>query len=80
MKLDFMIQFRLRGPMHRAPTRGYAPGEECLMRIMTIACLFPAHQQVRTVDGLTLDVYAEDWNKVEKAFRNAFLGNEIKAV
>lgn len=83
MKLDndYMIEFHLNGPMHRAPTRGYALGDICLLRISQIMCLFPAHQQVRTIEhGWTLDVHADDWERVEKAFRSQFLGNHVFAV
>lgn len=78
---DRMIQFRLNGPMKRAPQRGYMPGDVCLLRVSMIICLFPAHEQIRTVEnGWTLDVYSEDWPLVEKAFRGAFLGNKVFAV
>lgn len=78
---DFMIEFHLNGPMHRAPTGGYALGDVCLMRMSQIMCLFPAHQQIRTVEhGWTLDVHVDSWDKVEKAFRRQFLGQKVVAL
>ena len=42
-------------------------------------CLFPEHRQIRTVEsGWTLDVWEEDWLKVEKAFRATYLGEKIR--
>ena len=78
--LDYMVEFRLKGPMHRAPTKGFAPGEKVMMRVRSILCLFPEHHQIRTIEsGWTIEVYEEDWPIVEKAFRNAFLGNKVTA-
>lgn len=80
LEKDYMIQFRVKGPMHRAPKRGHAPGEACLLRIGLILCLFPASRQIRTTEnGWTIDVYEDDWEKVEKSFRSQFLGNEVFA-
>jgi len=65
-----MIQFRL------ADT-----AETCLLRISAILCLFPDHHQVRTIEnGWTIQVLEDDWDKVEKAFRSAYLGREVHAV
>ena len=81
MPLDCMIEFRLNGPMNRAPKKGYLPGEKCLFRVNMILCLFPEHRQIRTIEnGWTLEVYEEDWDKVEKAFRSNFLGGKVHAV
>jgi len=80
---DRMIQFRINGTMNnRLPNVGrHMPGEICLLRISQIMCLFPNHKQIRTVEqGWTLDVYEEDWEKVERAFRNEYLGREVKAI
>ena len=70
---DRMISFRIKGPMNnRLPNVGkYQPGEVCYLRIGMILCLFPAHHQIRTIEnGWTLEVFEEDWQKVEKAFRS----------
>ncbi len=78
-----MIQFRLNGPMNnRLPNVGKPqPGEMCLMRISAILCLFPDHHQIRTIEhGWTVQVFEEDWERVEKAFRSAYLGGEVHAV
>lgn len=80
---DRMIEFRLKGPMNnRLPNVGKPmPGEKCYMRVSMILCLFPEHQQIRTVEnGWTVDVCDQDWEKVERAFRNAYLGGKVHAV
>lgn len=77
-----MIEFRLRGPMNnRLPKVGqYQPGERCLMRVSAMLCLFPEQHQIRTVEnGWTVVVFEEDWERVEKAFRSAYLGREVHA-
>lgn len=77
-----MIEFRLPGPMNnRLPKVGkIMPGEVCLMRISAMLCLFPEHRQIRTIEnGWTVEVYEEDWEKVEKAFRSAYLGGKVHA-
>jgi hypothetical protein len=64
-----MIQFRL------ADT-----AEICLMRVSGILCLFPDHYQIRTIEhSWTLQVLEDDWPKVEKAFRSAYLGMPVHA-
>ncbi len=81
MPLDCMIEFRLKGGMNRAPKTGFFAGETCLLRLSQILCLFPDHHQIRTTEsGWTIDVYEEDWPKVERAFRNNYLGGKVKAM
>lgn len=78
-----MIEFRLKGLLmnNRLPNVGKVkPRERCLMRISAILCLFPEHHQIRTIEhGWTVEVHPEDWEKVERAFRSAYLGREIHA-
>ena len=51
-----------------------------MMRVSAMMCLFPAHRQIRTIEhGWTVTVCEEDWLKVEKMFRYAYLGNEVRA-
>lgn len=79
---DRMIEIRLKGPINnRLPNVGKPiAGEKVLLRISMIMCLFPQHCQIRTVEGgWTLDIFEEDFPKVEKAFRSAYLGNQIYA-
>lgn len=80
---EIMVQFRIQGLLmnNRLPNVGkYAPGETCLMRLGAILCLFPEHRQIRTIEhGWTVTVFEDDWERVEKAFRSAYLGNEIRA-
>ena len=83
MPLDAMVEFRLKGPMNnRLPNVGKdTPGETVYMRTSAMMCLFPDHQQIRTIEhGWTVDVFFEDWEKVEKAFRSAYLGRKVHAV
>jgi hypothetical protein len=78
-----MIQFRIKGATANAGPRigKETPGEVCLLRISAILCLFPEHRQIRTIEhGWTVTVYEEDWDRVEKAFRGAYLGREVHAV
>lgn len=78
-----MVEFRLAGVMdNRLPKVGKRkPGEPCLMRVSAILCLFPQHRQIRTIEnGWTLEVHEEDWDKVEKAFRSAYLGLPVHAM
>lgn len=80
---DRMIEFRLAGVMdNRLPNVGKRkPGEPCLMRVSAMMCLFPDHRQIRTIEhGWTVDVCEEDWSKVEKAFRSAYLGGVVRAM
>ena len=80
---DRMIEFRLQGPMNnRLPDVGkFQPGEACLMRVSAMLCLFPLHRQIRTIEnGWTVTVFEDDWDKVERAFRNAYLGGKVHAV
>lgn len=83
MTIDVMVEFRL--PPTTMP-RGrekemQAYGEVCLMRVSQILCLFPEHRQIRTVEsGWTVEVCEEDWPRVEKAFRSAYLGGKVHAV
>jgi hypothetical protein len=82
MTNDLMISFRLKGPMNgRLPNPAkILPAEECLLRLSQIMCLFPKHHQIRTIEnGWTIDVFPDDWDKVEKAFRRAFLGQKVEA-
>ena len=66
---ESMIEFRLEGT-----------AEPVLMRLSQIMCLMPARRHVRTVEhGWTLTVCEEDWDRVEKAFRGAYFGGQIKA-
>lgn len=55
-------------------------GYVCLMRLSQIKCLFPDHFQIMTSSDWILEVLKEDWPKVERAFRSAYLGNEVRAV
>ena len=83
MPLDAMIEFRLKGPMNnRIPNVGKdMPGERIYMRTSAMMCLFPDHHQIRTIEyGWTVEVCTEDWPKVEKAFRSAYLGGVVKAM
>jgi pyridoxine 5'-phosphate synthase PdxJ len=65
---DFMVEF------HTYPTH-----ERILLRVSAMMCLFPEQRQIRTTEsGWTVNVEAGDWGKVEKAFRNAYLGNRIR--
>lgn len=78
-----MVEFRLKGPMNnRLPNVGKeTPGETVLMRVSQILCLFPDHRQIRTTEnGWTVEVFAKDWDKVERAFRAAYLGGKVHAV
>ncbi len=80
MTIETMVEFRLQGAMNnRLPNVGkQMPGEICFMRVSQMLCLFPEHRQIRTTEnGWTVDVYEEDWAKVEKAFRSAFLGGKV---
>jgi hypothetical protein len=86
MTNEIMVEFRLKGPIgNRLTKRGNEvgknqPGELCLMRVSQMLCLFPAHFQIRTTEnGWTVEVYEEDWPKVEKAFRAAYLGGKVSA-
>ena len=70
-----------RGATGMELPRKLPPGETVLMRVSQIMCLFPEHRQVRTVEnGWTLTVFEEDWPKVEKAFRSAFLGGKVHSI
>jgi hypothetical protein len=77
-----MVQFRL-APTHMPRGREcekQAQGEICLMRVSAMMCLFPEHRQIRTIEhGWTVTVCEEDWPKVEKAFRSAYLGMPVHA-
>jgi hypothetical protein len=78
-----MIQFRLEPTvMPRGREKELqARGELCLLRLSAIMCLFPQRRQIRTIENSwTLTVCEEDWPGVEKAFRCAYLGMEIKAI
>jgi pyridoxine 5'-phosphate synthase PdxJ len=69
MTNDFMIEFYI-----------YPTHERILMRVSAMMCLFPEQRQIRTTEsGWTVTVEATDWERVEKAFRNAYLGNKIRA-
>ncbi len=67
---------------NRLPNVGKSqPGETCLMRVSAMMCLFPLHCQIRTIEnGWTVEVYEDDWSKVEAAFRSAYLGGKVHAV
>ena len=74
-----MVEFRLNGPATGLPLKSQ-PGERCLMRVSAMLCLFPEHHQIRTIENAwTVEVFEEDWDKVEKAFRSAYLGREVHA-
>jgi hypothetical protein len=78
-----MVQFHLDPtPMPRGREKEMqARGELCLMRVSAMMCLFPDHRQIRTIEhGWTVTVCEEDWPKVEKAFRGAYLGMPVHAV
>lgn len=73
---DRMIEFRIIP----SGTRGKLT-ERVYMRLSQIMCLMPDHHEVRTVEhGWTLTVFHEDWDKVERAFRNEYLGGKVHAV
>lgn len=73
--IETMIEFRLK-----ATNGSEMPGEVMLLRISQIMALFPRHKHIRTVDGNTMSVCDQDWDKVEKAFRSAYLGNRVRTV
>ena len=76
---DRMVEFRLKGPMNnRLPKVGQeTAGEKVFMRVSCMMCLFPEHCQIRTVEhGWTIEVFSEDWGKVESAFRGMYLGGK----
>lgn len=79
---DRMVQFRLpptHMPRGREPEK-QSVGESCLMRVSAMLCLFPEHFQIRTIEnGWTVTVCEEDWPKVERAFRSAYLGMPVHA-
>jgi hypothetical protein len=67
MRTDFMVTFRL------ADADGI-----CLMRTSTMMCLFPNECSIRTTEGgWAVKVHKDDWNKVEKAFRRAYLERKL---
>jgi hypothetical protein len=77
-----MVQFHLDDhPMPRGREKEMqAKGELVLMRVSAMMCLFPEHRHIRTIEhGWTLTVCEEDWPKVEKAFRSAYLGMPVHA-
>jgi hypothetical protein len=82
MTIETMVEFRTqRTATGMELPRKLPPGETVLMRVSQIMCLFPEHRQVRTVEnGWTLTVFEEDWPKVEKAFRSAFLGGKVHSI
>ena len=83
MRDDRMVQFHLEDTvMPRGREREMqARGEQCLMRVSAMMCLFPEHRQIRTIEnGWTVRVCEEDWPKVEMAFRSAYLGMPVHAV
>ena len=73
MTTETMVEFRLNGSYGGPDGQ---PGETVLMRVSQMLCLFPDHQQIRAVSGLAwvINVFPEDWPKVEKAFRSAYWG------
>ena len=80
---DRMIEFRRKGPMNnRLPKVGQeTAGETVLMRVSCIMFLSPEHHQIRTIEhGWTVEVFSEDWEKVERAFRGMYLGGKVHAV
>jgi hypothetical protein len=83
MTIEMMVEFRMKGPMENRLSKvgKYAPGETVLMRVSQMLCLFPDHRQIRTTEsGWTVEVFHEDWPRVEKAFRSAYLGGKVHAV
>jgi hypothetical protein len=73
-----MVQFHLAP--NQAPHGRASQGELYLMRISAMLCLFPEHRQIRTIEnGWTVEVCEEDWPKVERAFRHAYLGMPVHA-
>jgi hypothetical protein len=77
-----MVEFRLkRSCMPRGrEMEPLTPGEICLMRVSAMLCLFPEHRQIRTIENSwTVEVCEEDWPKVERAFRSAYLGMPVHA-
>jgi hypothetical protein len=77
-----MVEFRLEDhPMPRGREKEMqAHGETVLMRVSAMMCLFPGHRQIRTIEhGWTVTVCEEDWPKVERAFRSAYLGMPVHA-
>lgn len=74
---DRLVEFRLRrGPMGtRSPNVGkYQPGERVILRVSMILCLFPEDCSIRTTEhGWTMEVFEEDFPKVEIAFRSMYL-------
>lgn len=79
---DMMVEFRLKGPMNnRLPNVGKeTPGETVYLKVSGILCLFPDHRQIRTMENdWTIEVYEDDWPKVERAFRFMYMGNRVTA-
>ena len=77
-----MVEFRTKGPMNnRLPNVGKeTAGEVCYLRVGMIMCLFPEHRQICTTGHRwTLEVFSEDWPKVERAFRAMYLGGKVHA-
>lgn len=65
---DRIVEFRLRVSIGN---NKYQPGDRVLMRAGCILCLYPESLQIRTTESdLILDVYAEDYPHVERAFRS----------
>jgi hypothetical protein len=77
-----MVEFRIKSFKNNGPYNvgKETPGETVLMRLDHITCLMPTHRQLRTQDGWTLEVFSEDWDRVEKAFRSNYLGNKVKTI
>ena len=68
---EMMIEFRLHDP----------PNERILMRVSQMLCLFLDHHQIRTTEnGWTVTVHSNDWARVERTFRLAFLGGKVHAM
>ena len=68
---ETMVEFRI---LNATPMSG----ERILLRVSQIMCLLPDHRQVRTVErGWTLTAHPADWDKVERAFRSAYLGGKV---
>lgn len=82
MNKDIVVEFRIKGPMNnRLPKVGKeTPGETCLVRLSEIVCLFPIHHQIRIKPDYILQVFEEDWPRVEKIFRSEFLANRVHAI
>jgi hypothetical protein len=75
MREDKLVSFRIQpAVISAAMANPYTDEPEvCMMRMSCIMCLFPESRQIRTIEhGWTIQVFEEDWKKVETSFREQF--------